>query len=170
MNISNESTEKMDEKAGKYLTFCIHKEIYGIEILRVQEIIGIMGITEIPNTPEYVRGIINLREKVIPVVDLRVKFNLAAKDEEHNCIILIQVERKGKKVLMGMVVDEVSEVMDISTDQLDSSPTFGKGVDTNFIMGIGKVEEKTIVLLDVDIVFNSDQIIQVHEEVTSMAA
>ncbi len=149
---------KLMEKAGKYLTFVIKNEIYGIEILKVQEIIGMMNITQIPNVPVFVRGIINLRERVIPVVDLRVKFAVEAEDQIRNCIILIQIEQEDKNVIMGIVVDEVSEVIDIRDEELDNTPAFGGEIDTKFIMGIGKVNQKTIVLLDVDVILNNSEL------------
>lgn len=155
---SNEKTNLLAQ-AGKYLTFALSGEIYGLEILKVQEIIGMMSVTRVPRTPEFMRGVINLRGKVIPVVDLRLKFGLAStEDTERTCIIVVQVSKGDTTVIMGIIVDEVSEVMDINEKQIEPAPEFGSQVDTNFIMGMGKVEKKVIMLLDVDKVLSGGEI------------
>ena len=137
--------------AGKYLTFELGGEVYGLEILKVQEIIGMMTVTRVPKTPGFVRGVINLRGKVIPVVDLRLKFGLDAKeDTERTCIIVVQVQGEDIQVTMGIIVDEVSEVMDVDGEQIEPPPEFGASVDTEFIMGMGKVDQRVVMLLDVD--------------------
>lgn len=137
--------------AGKYLTFELGGEVYGLEILKVQEIIGIMDVTRVPKTPAYVRGVINLRGQVIPVVDLRLKFGIESIDDtEKTCIIVVQVARGGDAVTMGVLVDEVSEVLDIDAEQIENTPSFGSKVDTDFILGMGKVDEKVVMMLDVD--------------------
>ena len=137
--------------AGKYLTFHLSQEIYGIQILKVHEIIGLMDVTRVPNTPEFVKGVINLRGKVIPVIDLRCKFNMnATQVSERNCIIILQITGEQKEVIMGIVVDEVAEVTDVMEKQIESTPSFDTTVNTNYILAIGKVKEKVIMLLDVD--------------------
>lgn len=147
------------EKAGKYLTFELGGEVYGLAILKVQEIIGIMTVTRVPRTPDFVRGVINLRGKVIPVIDLRSKFGLeSTEDTERTCIIVVQVERKDTQVVMGIIVDEVSEVLDITAQQIEPAPAFGTEIDTNFIMGMGKVDKKVVMLLDVDKVLSGGEI------------
>ena len=144
---------------GKYLTFSLGGEVYGLAILKVQEIIGIMTVTRVPRTPEFVRGVINLRGKVIPVVDLRLKFGLdSTEDTERTCIIVVQVSNEDTSVTMGVIVDEVSEVLDINASQIEEAPEFGGQVDTEFIMGMGKVEKKVIMLLDVDEVLTGGEI------------
>ncbi len=151
-----EEISHLAQKAGKYLTFELGDEVYGLEILKVQEIIGMMTITRVPKTPDFVRGVINLRGKVIPVMELRQKFGLDTKeDTEKTCIIVVQVNSGGSNITMGTLVDEVSEVLDISADQLEETPSFGTNVDTNFIMGIGKVDKKVIMLLDIDKVLSA---------------
>lgn len=145
-------------KAGKYLTFNLGKEVYGIEILKVQEIIGMMSVTRVPKTPEFVRGVVNLRGKVIPVIDLRLKFALEGKtDTDRTCIIVVQVSLNGIPVIMGLIVDEVSEVLNVLADQIEASPSFGAKVDTDFILGMGKVGQKVVMLLDVDKVLSADE-------------
>ena len=146
-------------RAGKYLTFELGGEVYGLAILKVQEIIGIMTVTRVPRTPDFVRGVINLRGKVIPVIDLRIKFGLAGtEDTERTCIIVVQVESKDAQVIMGIIVDEVSEVLDITAEQIEPAPAFGSEIDTNFIMGMGKIDKKVVMLLDVDKVLSGGEI------------
>ena len=145
--------------AGKYLTFELGGEVYGIQILKVQEINGIMTVTKIPRTPDFVRGVINLRGKVIPVFDLRIKFGLDARaDTDRTCIIVIQVARGDAMVVMGTIVDEVSEVLDIRQEQIEPQPEFGTMVEADFIMGMGKVDQKVIMLLDTDQVLSGGEI------------
>ena len=146
-------------QAGKYLTFQLGAEVYGIEILKVQEIIGLMNVTHVPRTPAFVRGVVNLRGKVIPVVDLRLKFELEQlADTERTCIVVVQVARRDSRVTMGIIVDEVSEVLDIRSEQLEPAPTFGSAIDTDFILGIGKVGQKVVMLLDMDRVLSGDEV------------
>lgn len=150
--IRTEAVESVNAAtAGLYLTFALGDETYGLGILKVQEIIGIMDVTKVPRTPEYVRGVINLRGKVIPVVELRLKFGMdKLEDTERTCIIVVQVESAGGAVTTGVIVDEVAEVLDIREDQIEPPPSFGASVDTEFILAMGKVDEKVVMLLDVD--------------------
>jgi len=151
---------------GKYLTFKLGGEIYGLEILKVQEIIGMMDVTRVPKTPDFVRGVINLRGKVIPVIDLRVKFRLEAReDTDRTCIIVVQMVRVDCQVTMGIIVDEVSEVLDLGDDQIEPSPSFGENVDTGFILGMGKIDQRVVTLLDIDAVFAGDAIGALHETI-----
>lgn len=138
-------------RAGKYLTFRLAAEEYGLEILKVREIIGMMDITQVPRTPHYIRGVINLRGRVIPVVDLRAKFEMeVTEDTNETCIIVVEVASGDGAVSMGIRVDAVSEVLDIKEDQIEDTPTFGSGIDTRFILGIGKIKEDVKILLDID--------------------
>lgn len=140
-----------DRRAGKYLTFRLANEEYGLEILKVREIIGLMDITRVPKTPEYIRGVINLRGKVIPVLELRLKFGMEAKqDTEETCIIVVDIAGETGSVLMGILVDAVSEVLDIQPEEIEDPPSFGAGFDTRFILGIGKVKNTVKLLLDID--------------------
>ncbi|MBN1270068.1 MAG: purine-binding chemotaxis protein CheW [Kiritimatiellae bacterium] len=145
-------------KPGKFLTFMLGEECYGLEIMKAQEIIGMMKVTRVPKTPAYVRGVINLRGKVIPVVDLRLAFGMTAKtDTEKTCIIVVQVGQDIGQVTLGLLVDEVSEVLDIAADQMDPPPQFGASVDTDFLVGLGKVGQKVILLLDMDRLLSAGQ-------------
>jgi len=147
------------DKAGKYLTFKLSAEDYGLEILKVQEIIKMMDITKVPRTPHFVRGVINLRGKVIPVVDLRLKFSM---DEmgttDKTCVIVVQVARNAGIVTMGIIVDEVSEVLDIAGEDIEPSPSFGTTVDTRFILGMAKTKGSVKILLDIDKVLSGDEL------------
>lgn len=145
--------------AGKYLTFELNCEVYGLEILKVQEIIGIMKVTRVPLAPGFVRGVINLRGKVIPVIDLRIKFSMNTKeDTERTCIIVVQVSGSSSVVIMGIIVDEVSEVLDIVEEQIEPPPSFGSRIDTDFILGMGKIGERVVMLLDVDRVLSGEEV------------
>lgn len=151
--------EEIESIAGKYLTFNLGDEGYGLEILKVQEIIGMQEITKIPKTPEYVKGIINLRGKVIPVVDLRLKFGMQKKEHTHKtCILVTQVGKAENSLTLGVVVDEVSEVLNIAKDQIEPPPSFGSHVDTHFILGMAKDDSQVKILLDIDKVFSADEL------------
>ncbi|HHI03489.1 MAG TPA: chemotaxis protein CheW [candidate division Zixibacteria bacterium] len=149
-----------EDRAGKYLTFKLAAEEYGLEILRVREIIGLMDITEVPQTPYYIRGIINLRGSVIPVMDLRLKFGMeTTADTDQTCVIVVEINSGDKSIATGLVVDSVSEVLDIAGDQIEDSPSFGSDIDTNYILGIGKIGEMVKILLNIDKVLDDDKTI-----------
>lgn len=155
----NEVTTTVKAKEGLYLTFGLDREVYGIEILTVQEIIGIIAVTSIPKTPDFVRGVINLRGQIIPVIDLRLKFGMTEIDDtERTCIIVVGVVSAGRAVTTGIIVDEVAEVTDISSDRIEPAPTFGTTVTTDFILGMGKVGDKVIMLLDAEKILAGDEI------------
>ncbi|MEI8344762.1 MAG: chemotaxis protein CheW, partial [Candidatus Omnitrophota bacterium] len=138
---------------GKFLTFALGHEEYGLEILEVREIIGLMEITAVPEVPEYVKGVINLRGKIIPVIDLRLKFGMAKVEyTKETCIIVLNVTN----TLMGIVVDRVCEVVDIAQDNIEPPPNFGAKIQTEFITGIGKVGEKVKILLNIQKVLTED--------------
>lgn len=138
---------KARAKAGKYLTFVLASESYGLEILKVRELIGLMPITVVPQTPSYVKGVINLRGKVIPIVDLRVKFGLAeAAATKETCIVVVDIRGQ----LVGIVVDTVSEVLFVPEANIEPPPPFGRDLDTDFILGVAKCDGKVKLLLDLD--------------------
>ncbi len=150
------------QKQGKYLTFAIADEEYGLEILKVREIIGYMDITPVPQTPAYVKGVINLRGQVIPVIDLRTKLGMQqAQVTEETCIIVVEASRNGQKNDTGLVIDRVQEVLYISGDQIQETPEFGATVDTDFILGLGKVGKSVKILLDIDKVLGDADLCQV---------
>jgi purine-binding chemotaxis protein CheW len=147
------------ERGGKFLTFFLGAEEYGIEILKVQEIFGIMGITPVPRTPHFIRGVINLRGKVITVVDLRLKFGMPAQEQSaETCIIVVHAA--GAE--MGVVVDKVSEVLDIAATEIEDAPSFGADVDTDYILGIGKAAGRVRLLLDIDKVLSSQDVVEIQ--------
>jgi purine-binding chemotaxis protein CheW len=163
VNILTE-TGTIQKRAGKYLTFKIATEEYGLQILKVQEIIGIMNVTKVPKTPDFVRGVINLRGKVIPVIDLRLKFGLnTLADTEKTCIIVVQIETNKQNVTTGILVDEVYEVLNIQDGQIEDAPSFGANVDTAFILGMGKISEKVVSLLDIDKVLSGNDVDEVEK-------
>ena len=158
--MATESAVGRIAQAGKFLSFILGAEEYGLEILKVQEINGMMGITRVPRTPDYVRGVINLRGRVIPIVSLRRKFKMPTiADTEKTCIIVVQVMFSDREITMGIVVDEVSEVLNIGADQIEPSPCFGGGMEeADFITGMGKLENKVVILLDIDRVMSGPEI------------
>lgn len=138
-------------REGKYLTFSLAGEEYGIGILKVKEIIGVMAITCIPQAPPYMKGVINLRGKVIPVVDLRLRFVMEeGKYADKTCIIVVEVSRAGSKLLIGIIVDSVSEVLNIRGGDIENTPDFGSRLDTGFILGLAKLGSGVKILLDID--------------------
>ena len=144
------------DKEGKYLTFALGQEEYGLEILKVREIFGYMEITAVPQTPGHVKGVINLRGQVIPVVDLRLKFGMEeAEITEQSCIIVVEIDAGGRHFQTGIVVDHVQEVLDIAGDLIEDSPEFGS-VNTDFILGMGKIGETVKILLDIDKVLGGE--------------
>ena len=150
----NTSSASNASLGGKYLTFRLSTEEYGVEILKVREIIGLMEITSVPQVPEFVRGVINLRGKVIPVVDLRLKFGMPpAEYTDQTCTIVVDVG-----TLIGVIVDTVQEVLDINAHQIDPPPPLGGGVDIGFILGMGKVHDEVKILLDIDKVLAPEQL------------
>jgi purine-binding chemotaxis protein CheW len=154
-----EAVNQATARAGKYLTFALGKEEYGLEILKVREIIGLMEITAVPRTPAYVRGVINLRGQVIAVVDLRAKFGLPATETtDQTCIIVVEIRNGGRKLNTGIVVDHVSEVLNIAEEKIEDAPAFDASVATNFILGMGKINDSVKILLDIDKVLAGDEV------------
>ena len=155
----NQVTHTMSEKEGKYLTFSLDEEEYGIGILKVKEIIGMMPVTPVPQTPVFVKGVINLRGKVIPVLDLRLKFWMEEIDyNERTTIIVVEVAQHNGLVQIGIVVDSVSEVVNIKADEIEETPAFGSTLDTDYILGMAKLEGGVKLLLDIDRVLSSEEL------------
>lgn len=161
MKESERNLTQTAEKGGKYLTFSLNSEEYGLEILKLKEIIGITTITPIPKAPNFVKGVINLREKVIPIIDLRLKFEMPQQDyTDRTCIIVVEAQEGGKisgqnsNKDIGVVVDSVSEVMHIKQEDIEAAPSFGGSVNAEYILGMAKVEGGVKILLDIDSVLN----------------
>ncbi len=152
------------EREGKYLTFSLAGEEYGIVILKVKEIIGMMPVTPVPKTPSYVKGVINLRGKVIPVADLRLKFDMdEAAYTERTCIIVVEIKDGLGHVLMGIVVDSVSEVLNIKGPEIEDTPAFGTQMDTDYILGMAKTGGGVKILLDIDKVFGGEEMLELDQ-------
>ena len=154
-------------KAGKYLTFFLAAEEYGVEILKVQEIIGMMPITRVPRTPQFVKGVINLRGKVIPIVDLREKFGMeTVEGAAESCMIVVQVQG----VQLGVLVDRVSEVSAFTDAEIAEPPSFGADVDTEYLLGIAKGAGKVTLLLDIDRVLTAGEVVDLRAGLAAAAA
>ncbi len=161
-----DSVETMDQaiktatiKTGKYLTFTLNREEYGIGILKVKEIIGMMPVTSVPRTPGYVKGVINLRGKVIPVMDLRLKFDMEEIPyDERTCIIVVEIDLKAETILIGIVVDSVSEVLNIQEENIEDPPDFGTKLEMEYILGLAKAEGSVKILLNIDKVLSAGEL------------
>ena len=159
-NNSAATKDSAASKGGKYLTFALGKEEYGLEILKVREIIGYMDVTAVPRTPPYVKGVINLRGQVISVIDLRRKFAMEdAARTEQTCIVVVEIAQAGRKLSIGIVVDRVSEVLNIAAETIEDAPAFGTAVDTDFILGMGKIGDAVKILLDIDRVLTATEVV-----------
>lgn len=163
----SETGESIGE-TEKFLTFTLKNEEYGIGILTVREIIGYMEVTPVPQTPEFVTGVVNLRGMVIPVINLRLKFGMEESQvTDETCIIVVEVDfetdDEKQTVQMGIVVDTVQEVLDIPVDNIDPAPNFGGEIDTEYIEGMGKVDENVVILLDIDRVLTEEELVALQE-------
>jgi len=166
----DKTSESLGEREGKYLTFKLANEEYGIGILKVKEIIGMMPVTSIPRTPGFVKGVINLRGKVIPVVDLRLKFGMEEMAyTERTCIIVVEMMKEEANIVIGIVVDAVSEVLNIKGEEIEETPSFGAKLNTDYILGMAKMEEGVKILLDIDRVLSADDIAVVKKAVRKKA-
>ena len=146
-------------RAGKYLTFQLANEEFAIRVLKVREIMGIQDITAVPQTPIHVKGVINLRGKVVPVVDLRLKFSLpAAEYTQRTCIIVTQVQGESAPMMMGIVVDCVSEVLNLTAQDIEDTPDFGDDAGVRYLLGMAKVKGKVKILLDIDQVLSTPEL------------
>ena len=157
-------------KEGKYLTFTLAPEQYGLEILKVREIIGYMEITAVPQTPHHVKGVINLRGQVIPVIDLRAKFGMETKEiTEESCIIVVEIHQGKRQFNTGIVVDKVEEVLDIDAQDIEEAPQFDSSVNTDFILGMGKIGDSVKILLDIDKILAGDDLRDFESDVKDVS-
>jgi purine-binding chemotaxis protein CheW len=153
------TSAKSDVRAGKYLTFGLGKEEFAIQVMRVREIMGVQEITAVPQTPECVKGVINLRGKVIPVVDLRLKFAMQPQEyTQRTCIIVVQIEHEDTRLLTGVVVDEVSEVITLQAADIEDTPDFGRGAAVPYLLGMAKLKGKVKILLDINKVMSDQEV------------
>ncbi len=153
-------TSETTKITKKYLTFFLAKEEYAVDILCVQEIKGWNKATTIPNTPDYISGVINLRGTIIPIIDLRLRFNLECQDYgPMTVVIVVKVVSSGKKErIMGIVVDAVSDVHDVAEDEIKPPPNFGSIISTEFVKGLATVKDKMVIVLDIDLLLNSQEL------------
>lgn len=160
----SQAVKAIADKEGKYLTFTLGGEEYGIGILKIKEIIGMMHVTTMPQTPDFVKGVINLRGKVIPVMDLRLRFGMDAMDyTERTCIIVVEIEGNSGTIQIGIVVDSVSEVLNIKGDDIEDTPAFGTRLNTDYILGMAKMEGGVKILLDIDRVLTSEELVIISQ-------
>jgi len=152
------------ELVGKYLIFNLMDESYGVNVEMILQIIGMTEITMIPKTPEYVKGVIKYREMIIPVIDLRLKFQLPIQDyNERTCIVLIKIQsEQGGEICIGIIIDKVEEVLDILENEIEKSPTFGVDIDTQFILGMAKVKQKVATLLNMSRILTHSELAQLN--------
>jgi len=148
----------------QYVTFCLAEELFGVEVSRTREILSVISVTSVPQTPEYMLGVINLRGQVVPVIDMRLKLGLSAADEtQDTCIIVVEVLVDGEPIVVGALADAVREVLEIKSDAIEPPPRLGTRLNTEFIKGMGKIDEEFLILLDIDKIFNSDELAMVQE-------
>lgn len=150
--------------AGQYLTFRVGSDAYAISIAKLRELVGLGGITRVPSTPPWIRGVMNLRGEVLPVIDLAVKFGLpASQDTKWTCLVVVQLPIDGQASSLGLVVDSVEDVVDLQDDEIDPPPPFGTRLRAEFVLGLARIGEGLAVLLDVDRVLTVDELLAVAE-------
>lgn len=148
-----------DPRTGKYLIFQLGNEEFGTSVLKVREIMKVQEITGVPQTPPFVKGVINLRGRVIPVVDLRMKFGLPKQDyTERTCIVVVRTASSAGELPMGIVVDAVAEVLTLTAADIEDTPDFGHGTDTPYLLGMAKIKGKVKILLDMDQVLSGQEL------------
>lgn len=153
-------------KAGKFLTFALDNEEYGIGVMKVKEIIGMMPVTRVPRTPDYVLGVINLRGKVIPVIDLRLRFGMETVEyTDRTCVIVVEIDGPSGSAMLGVVVDSVSDVVNIKEEDIEGEMVFGTSLDTEYIFGMAKMEKGVKILVDIDKVLTSDELVLLNKAV-----
>lgn len=147
----------------QYLTFKLDSEVFALDVATVREVLDFTTVTKIPRTPEFMRGVINLRGSVVPVVDLRLAFGMSATEKTVNtCIIVMEVRLEGETAIIGALADSVEEVIDLEPEQIESPPKLGTSIRTDFIRGMGKRESHFLMILDIDRVFSADQLMDLR--------
>lgn len=156
---------------GKYLTFSLGREDYGIPILQVREIIGMMEFTVIPKTPAYIKGVINLRGKIIPIMNLRAKFGMPEIEEtEKTCIIVVEFKVNEITRPMGIIVDQVSDVVNIDESEMEKALDYGATVDGDFLTGLGKIKERVVMILNIEKILTTEDVISLMKNVHEQSA
>lgn len=155
--------------SSKYLTFLLDEEVYGLPIKKAREIIGMMAITHIPKTQGYIKGVINLRGKIIPIVDLRLRFGMAEKEySERTCVIVLEVNSHESRRLVGIAVDTVSEVVNIQQKEIEPPPEYDAQIEGNFLTGLGKIKDRVILILDIEKILNREELTQIKQELAEI--
>lgn len=163
--VCRETSASAIAQAGKYLTFNLADELYGIDILRVREIIGLMRVTRIPGTPAHFRGVINLRGKVIPVIDLRIRFGMPTTEATQlTCVIVVDIATPSGTIACGLVADAVSDVLNIESDKIERPPSLCTGQDSAYLSGIGKSDNRVTILLDINNLFTADDLMSLASD------
>lgn len=148
----------------QYLTFTLEDEVFALEITKVREVLEFTSVTKVPRTPDFMRGVINLRGSVVPVIDLRLKFGMTKTEKNVNtCIIIVEVALDNDLLVLGALADSVQEVFDLSSDQIEPPPNIGTNMKTEFIKGMGKRDDQFMIMLDIDKMFSSDEIAIVRQ-------
>jgi len=146
-------------EANQFLTFKLDEEVFALDISKIREVLDFTTVTKVPNTPDFMRGVINLRGKVVPVVDLRLKFGLPMTEKTVNtCVIITEIEMEAETLVLGAMADSVQEVLDLEPEQIEPAPRIGTKLNTNFIRGMGKHNGEFIIILDIDLVFSADEL------------
>lgn len=159
------------EEMTQYLTFILDEEVFALEIGKVREVLDFTTLTKVPQTPDFMRGVINLRGSVVPVVDMRLKFGMDKTEQTVNtCIIIAEIELDGDTTVLGALADSVQEVVELNQGQIEPAPKIGTRLKTEFIRGMGRQEDRFIILLDIDKVFSTDELTLVQEVGTSKEA
>ena len=147
----------------QYLTFTLADEIFAFDVAKVREILELVSITKVPQTPDFMRGVINLRGSVVPVIDLRLNFGMQCTEQTVNtCIIVVEVNLQGESIVLGVLADSVQEVVEMEPDHIEPPPQLGTKLNTKFIKGMGKVENNFVMILDIDKVFSSDELVDIQ--------
>ncbi len=151
-------------EATQYLTFMLDEEVFAVDISKVREVLDFTTVTKVPQTPDFMRGVINLRGGVVPVVDMRIKFGMPATEKTvDTCIVIVEIELDGETTVLGALADSVQEVMDLEPDQIEPAPKIGTRLNTEFIRGMGKRDEEFVIILDINKVFSADELAMVKD-------
>ena len=153
----------------QYLTFKLADEVFALDVAKVREILEYTGITKVPRTPDFMRGVINLRGSVVPVIDLRLKFGMSATEHTVNtCIVVVEVQLEDEAIILGALADSVQEVVEMEPGQIEAAPHIGTGLNTDFIRGMGKLDNRFVMILDIDKVFTNDELETVQGQQASV--
>jgi len=152
-------------EATQYLTFKLDEEVFALDVAKVREILEESSITKVPQTPDFMRGVINLRGSVVPVIDMRLKFGMSRTEKTVNtCIIVVEVQLEDEVIVLGALADSVQEVIEMEPSQIEAAPHIGSRLNTDFIRGMGKQDSNFVIILDIDKVFNSDELASIAEQ------